>query len=99
MPISVSVRTYTGETLATCTHPAIGDLCQQAESLALPLLGYVDAYDDTWFNKSQMRLLVPELRALIDSASAPEAEAAAEVLALAEQLEHKPHRYLIFVGD
>jgi hypothetical protein len=33
------------------------------------------------------------------SASAPEAEAAAEVLALAEQLERKPYRYLIFGGD
>ncbi|MFF4922370.1 hypothetical protein ACFY4B_17455 [Kitasatospora sp. NPDC001261] len=99
MPISVTVRTYTGETLAVCTHPAIGDLCRRAETLALPLLGYVDPYDDTWFNRSQMRLLVPELKALVDSASAPEAEAAAEVLALAEQLEHKPHRYLVFRGN
>jgi hypothetical protein len=101
MPISANVRTYTGETLAACTHPAIGDLCRRAATLALPMLGYVDPYDDTWFNKSQMRLLVPELEALMNSASAPEAEAeaAAAVLALAEQLEHKPHRYLIFVGD
>ena len=67
MPISVNVRTYTGETLAACTHPAIGDLCRRAETLALPMLGYVDPYDDTWFNKSQMRLLVPELEALINS--------------------------------
>ncbi|MFD8321472.1 hypothetical protein [Kitasatospora purpeofusca] len=99
MPISVNVRTYTGETLAACTHPAIGGLCRRAAALALPMLGHVDPYDDTWFNKSQMRLLVPELRALIDSTSAPETEAAAEVLALAEQLELKPHRYLVFVGD
>lgn len=99
MPISVSVRTYTGETLAICTHPAIGDLCRRAGALTLPMLGYVDPHDDTWFNKSQMRLLVPELEALVGSASAPEAEAAAEVLTLAEQLERKPHRYLVFVGD
>ncbi|MFJ4792596.1 hypothetical protein [Kitasatospora purpeofusca] len=101
MPISVNVRTYSGETLAACTHPAIGGLCRRAATLALPMLGHVDPYDDTWFNKSQMRLLVPELRELIDSTSAPEAEteAAAEVLALAEQLELKPHRYLVFVGD
>jgi hypothetical protein len=99
MPISVSVRTYAGETLATCTHPAINSLCRRAEALALPMLGYVDPYDDTWFNKSQMRLLVPELNALIDSTPAPEAEAAAEVLTLAELLERKPHRYLVFVGD
>ncbi|WP_280665950.1 MULTISPECIES: hypothetical protein [unclassified Kitasatospora] len=99
MPISVSVRTFTGETLATCTHPAINALCRRAEALALPMLGYVDPYDDTWFNKSQMRLLVPELKALLDNAPVAEAEAAAEVLALADELEHKPHRYIIFVGD
>ncbi|WP_380282511.1 hypothetical protein [Kitasatospora purpeofusca] len=99
MPISVNVRTYIGEILAVCTHPALGDLCRQAETFAMPLLGYVDPYDDTWFNRSQMRLLAPELRVLIDSAPAPEAEAAAEVLALADQLERKPHRYLVFVGD
>lgn len=99
MPISVTVKTYTGETLATCTHQAIGSLCRRAGTLALPMLGYVDPYDDTWFNKSQMRLLIPELKALIDSASAPEAEAATELLSLADLLDHKPHRYLIFVGD
>lgn len=63
------------------------------------MLGYVDPYDDTWFNKSQMRLVIPELKALIDSTSAAEAEAATEVLVIAELLERKPHRYLIFVGD
>ncbi|MFF0836637.1 MULTISPECIES: hypothetical protein [unclassified Streptomyces] len=95
----MNVRTYTGETLAACTHPAIDDLCRRAETLALPMLGHVDPYDDTWFNRSQMRLLIPELKTLINSASALEADATAEVLVLAEQLERKPHRYLIFVGD
>ena len=50
MPISVHVRTSTGETVTTCTHAAISSLCRRAESLALPMLGYVDPYDDTWFN-------------------------------------------------
>ncbi|MEY6565634.1 hypothetical protein ACWEJQ_01015 [Streptomyces albidoflavus] len=99
MPISVDVRAYTGETLAACTHRAIGELCRRAATLAFPMLGHVDPYDDTWFNTSQMRVVVPELEALMNSASPPEAEAAAEVLALAEELRHKPHRYLVFVGD
>ncbi|GGV45355.1 hypothetical protein GCM10010495_73610 [Kitasatospora herbaricolor] len=99
MPIGLNVRTSSGETLTACTHPALGDLCRRAATLALPMLCHVDPYDDTWFDKSQMRLLAPELEALIDSASAPEAEAAAEVLDLAEQLEHEPHRYLILIGQ
>lgn len=99
MPISVRVQTYTGETLAICTHPAVDALCRRAESLALPMLGYVDRYDDTLFNRSQMRLLVPELKSLLDSGSAAEAEAVTQLLALTELLEHKPHRFLMFVGD
>ncbi|MGW5257560.1 hypothetical protein ACWERW_32215 [Streptomyces sp. NPDC004012] len=99
MGISARVQTYTGDTVAVSTNPAIAALCRRAAALAIPMLGYVDPYDDTWFNKSQMRLVVPELKALLDDAPAAEAEAADELLTLAAHLERKPHRYLIFNGD
>lgn len=99
MGMSVRVQEYTGGTVAVSTHPGIGALCQRAAVLALPMLGYVDPYDDTWFNRSQMRLVIPELRSLLESASGVEAEAAHELVELAVQLDLKPHRYLIFNGD
>ncbi|MET9324862.1 hypothetical protein ABZX75_32640 [Streptomyces sp. NPDC003038] len=50
-------------------------------------------------NRSQLRVLIPELRALVDTSVAEEAEAVHEILALTAQVERKAHRYLVFNGD
>ncbi|AJE83220.1 hypothetical protein SLNWT_2844 [Streptomyces albus] len=63
------------------------------------MLGYVDPCDDTVFNRSQLRVLTPELQALADGSTAEEAEAVREILALATRVERKAHRYLVFNGD
>ena len=99
MGISVRVQDYTGSTVADSTHPGIGALYQYAAVLKLPMFGYVDPFDDTWFNRSQMRLVIPELRSLLEIATEMEAEAARELVELAVHLDLKPHRYLIFNGD
>ncbi|GFE16778.1 hypothetical protein Sgleb_48250 [Streptomyces glebosus] len=99
MGISVQVRTFTGAVEATCVHSAFAVLCGRAVSKNLPLLGFVDPYDDSVFNRSQLRGLVPELRALAEDAAAEEAEAVQEILALVAQVERKAHRYLVFNGD
>ncbi|MDT9681153.1 hypothetical protein RND61_03540 [Streptomyces sp. TRM76323] len=99
MGISVQVRTFTGTVEATCAHPSVPALCERATSQNLPLLGCVDPYDDTVFNQSQLRVLIPELRALAEGAAAEEAEAVHEILALAAQVDRKAHRYLVFNGD
>lgn len=65
----------------------------------ISLLGCVDPYDDTVFNRLQLKGLVPELRALADGSNADEAEAVHEILALTAQVERKAHRYLVFNGD
>ena len=46
-----------------------------------------------------MRRVVPELTHLRDSGSGEEAEAATQLLTLTQDVEAKPHRYLVFVGD
>ena len=89
----------TGKVEATCTHPAILTLCRRASDLALPMLGHVDEYDDTVFNRAQMRAVTPELTALADESSLNLAEAASDLLSLAAQVERRPHRYLVFNGD
>ncbi|MFD0123125.1 transposase [Streptomyces virginiae] len=45
------------------------------------------------------RAPIPELRALVDSSAAEEAEAVHKILALTVQVERKAHRYLDFNGD
>ncbi|HEX3791684.1 MAG TPA: hypothetical protein VHW44_27735 [Pseudonocardiaceae bacterium] len=99
MAISVQVRAFSGAVETTCTHPAIPSLCQRASRLGMPMLGFVDPYDDTVFNRSQMRLVIPELRKLADDSPADEAQAARELIRLASRIEHETHRYLLFNGD
>jgi hypothetical protein len=97
--ISVRVLTDNGMTEALSTHPGIGRVCLLAEESAFPMLGYVDPYGDTTFNRSQMRLVIPELRALIERGTEDESDAAREILTLAERVEHDIHTYLVFEGD
>lgn len=99
MGISLEVRTGTGAVEATCVHPFVADLRRRAASRNLPILGHVDPRDDTEFNRSQLRVLVPELRALVNNSATEEAEAAHESLALTAQVERRAHRYLVFNGD
>lgn len=99
MGMSVIIRSHTGSIEATCCHPALDALCQHAASAGLPGIGYIDRYDDTVFNRSQMRLVIPELAQLGMSAPAAVAGAAEEVLALARIVQRLSHRYLVFNGD
>jgi hypothetical protein len=99
MGISVQIRAYDGTIEATCIHPAIGALCQRASRLEMPMIGCIDPYDDTVFNRSQMRLVVPELRRLAEEAPDGEAQAALDIIGLTSRIDRKPHRYLLFNGD
>ena len=63
----------------------------------MPMLGCVDEYDDTYFNRSQMRLLVPELEELAGSSPPAEAAMATQLLNLAKTV--AIHDQMIFVGD
>lgn len=65
----------------------------------MPMLGHVDQYDDTVFNRAQMRAVTPELTMLAADSPPEVTQAASDLLALAAQVEQKPHRYLIFNGD
>ncbi|MEU0679384.1 hypothetical protein [Streptomyces albogriseolus] len=80
-------------------HPSIADLCRRAASQNLPMLGYVDPCDDTVFNRSQLRVLTPELQALANGSAVEEAEAVHEILALTAQVERMTHRSLVLNDD
>ncbi|MER6025614.1 hypothetical protein [Streptomyces sp. NPDC001851] len=99
MPLSILVRTYTGEVLATSAHPAIGAICESARKRGLVMLGCVDKYDDTVFNRTQVSHLREELVQLREHCAADETEALAELAKLMDVVSERPHRYLLFNGD
>jgi hypothetical protein len=66
------------------------------------LLGLVDAYDSTFFNKSQMNKLLDELSYILANGKSFEDNAIFKKLKRlkeAIQLASKAHDYLIFIGD
>ncbi|MGW1913218.1 hypothetical protein ACWCQS_21395 [Streptomyces sp. NPDC002076] len=99
MPLSILVRTYTGEILATSVHPGIGAICESARKRGLAMLGCVDKYDDTVFNRTQVSHIRGELLQLHELCEADEAAALSELVKLLDVVSERPHRYLVFNGD
>jgi hypothetical protein len=97
MAIDVQVVNNLGEVRGRAGGTEINRLCERARQAGMPMLGCVDEYDDTYFNLSQMRLVIPELEALARSSSPAEAAMAAQLLDLAKMV--SIHDQMIFVGD
>jgi hypothetical protein len=95
--IDVKVVSSLGETRGRVGGTEVNNLCRHAGEAGMPILGYVDEYDDTYFNSSQLRLLIPELEQLAESAPPAEAEMARHLLELARRV--STHDQMIFVGD
>ncbi|HEX2772414.1 MAG TPA: hypothetical protein VHN18_08310 [Micromonosporaceae bacterium] len=97
MAIEVMVVSNLGKVHGRVSGTEINELCRRANGAGLPMLGYVDEYDDTYFNRSQMRLLIPELEQLARSAPPAEANMATQLLELARRV--STHDQMIFAGD
>lgn len=98
MPISAQVWTLPHEKLASCTHLSLGDVVREARQMDMPMLGNVDQYDDTRFNRMQMKLVSDELLKLASTLSGDKLDVIVELLVLVELVKERPHRYLVFVG-
>jgi hypothetical protein len=97
MAINVRVISNLGEIRGEVTGVEINRLCEHASVAGMPMLGYVDEYDDTYFNLSQMRLVIPELAQLATSVPPYEAGMAQQLLDLARIV--SVHDQMIFIGD
>jgi hypothetical protein len=99
MALSARAWTLPDEILVSCIHPGLNELIEFARAAGMPMIGSVDPYDDTRFNQMQMRLVIPELRRFTEVAPDHAADAARELLPIAELVSAKAHRYLDFIGD
>lgn len=63
------------------------------------MLGCVDKYDDTVFNRTQVSHIRGELLHLHELCEADEAAALSELVKLLDVVSERPHRYLVFNGD
>jgi hypothetical protein len=76
----------------------MGRLLRAARERTLPFLGNVDEFDDTVFNRLQLRVVGEELEQISRTSTdlGPEVR---EVQTLAALAGERPHRYLVFNGD
>jgi hypothetical protein len=95
--INVRVINNLGEIRGEAAGIEVNRLCERASAAGMPGLGYVDEYDDTVFNLSQMRLVIPELERLAESAPPNEAHMVEQLLSLAGMV--SIHDQMIFIGD
>jgi hypothetical protein len=95
--IHVQVLSNLGEERGSVGGVDINRLCERARQAGMPMLGGVDEYDDTYFNKSQMRLVIPELEELAAASPPTEATMATRLLDLARKVSN--HDQMIFFGD
>lgn len=101
MPLTVILETEGGKKLDELipTDWTLNRLLPTADT-SFPMLGFVDEYADTVFNRNQMRLFLPELDRLIaQKHSEAESELLLRLRALADRCNSHPHLYLRFVGD
>jgi hypothetical protein len=101
MAISVVLKDRTGEVLAQMPRPYV-PLVSWADRTEYPILGHVDLYGNTIYNRAQMETLVAELDRLRQLLAEPDERARAIVDGLQEVCAEgvrNPHRYLWFVGD
>lgn len=96
MGTTAYVRDFQGK-LLQLGATEMGGLLGAARQARLPLLGSVDEYDDTVFNRSQVALVLEELERLELTADLEHARS--ELVSMAVRVQQRPHRYLVFNGD
>jgi hypothetical protein len=70
------------------------------ENMGYPLLGFVDLYGNTVFNRIQMNNLIQELKKLKESSeNVKQKNTISKIIKLAKRCENDAHIYLKFVGD
>jgi hypothetical protein len=91
------VRDYRGSVLSGGNLDLRG-IFRAAAGQGLPFLGNVDEYDDTVFNRHQLRMVADELDQLARTTTVLESELQ-ELRELVAQADQRPHRYLVLNGD
>ncbi|WP_433270957.1 hypothetical protein ACQPZF_11205 [Actinosynnema sp. CS-041913] len=97
--ISVVLKDGAGTVLIRMDRPYL-PLVGRTDRDQYPMLGHVDPYGNTIFNRGQMATLVAELERV--SKAGPQGERSAvakELVAICVEGQRKPHRFLWFIGD
>lgn len=102
MPIAIHLRRENGETLNSVHEsPGDGHVLPVLDIAEFPMLGHVDPYGNTIFNRSQMRVIMDEIDRLVGAPMMNEkqAEFLLKVKEICVEGLTRQHRFLWFLGD
>ena len=102
MGLTIEVQDEFGGTLSTTTDPKnlLTHLLPEFGDTEYPMLGCIDPYGDTTFNRPQITLFLAEWSAVSSKAKTlEEKELAASIESMAQRVRENVHLYLKFIGD
>jgi hypothetical protein len=102
MGLTIEVQDEFGGTLSVTTDPKnlLTHLLPQFGDTKYPMLGCIDLYGDTTFNRPQIALFLGEWIAVFSKAkTAEERDLASSIEAMAMRVRDNVHLYLKFLGD
>jgi hypothetical protein len=102
MGLSIEVQDEFGATLSTTTDPKnlLTYLLPEFGDTAYPMLGCIDPYGDTTFNRPQIALFLAEWIAVsLRAKTIEEKELASCIESMAQRVRDNVHLYLKFIGD
>lgn len=102
MGLGISLQDELGAELETVVDPKnlLGKLLPEQDDPAHPMLGSIDFYGDTVFNRMQMGRFLTEWTDVATKAGTPEERAlVTAVRELALRCQDGVHLYLKFIGD
>jgi hypothetical protein len=101
MGFVIVVENEDGERLTAVEDPVnlLGRLIP-ANSKRFPLIGFIDPYGDTVFNRLQTMRFLEEWQYVVEAAQTEEEkDIVTRVMSLAARVRDEPHLYLKFHGD
>ena len=102
MGLNIEVQDEFGGTRSAVSDSKflLPDLLPEFGDAVYPMLGCIDPYGDTTFNRPQMALFLSEWIAVSSKAkTADEKEIVSSVESMARQVRDNVHLYLKFIGD
>jgi hypothetical protein len=102
MGLTIEVQDECGGTVSTTTDPKnlLTYLLPEFGDTSYPMLGCIDPYGDTTFNRPQMALFLAEWVVVCSKTKTTEEKAlATNIESMAQHVRDNVHLYLKFIGD
>jgi hypothetical protein len=94
----IDVRSARGDVLQSVSAEGFDPVRKGISRTEYPILGHIDPYGDTVFNRMQVRTLMEEI-ARLECADIISGQLRDSIIELCERCLARPHQFLWFIGE